>query len=62
MNNRRCNGNERKDIEGLLISVDFENTFYSLEICYLIKVLQIFNFGPQFIGLSHFITLFHLAL
>ena len=40
---------KREDIEGLITSVDFEKAFDSLEICYLLKVLQIFNFGPNLI-------------
>ena len=47
---------KRKDIEGLLISVDFEKAFNSLEICYLLKVLQIFNFGPNLI---HWVKTFY---
>ena len=47
---------KRKNIEGLLISVDFEKAFDSLEICYLLKVLQIFNFGPNLI---HWVKTFY---
>ena len=40
---------KRTDISGMLITIDFEKAFDSLDHKYIIKVLQAFNFGPSFI-------------
>jgi hypothetical protein len=34
-------------LDGLLLLVDFENTFVSIEWEFLIKALKSFNFGPS---------------
>lgn len=40
---------KRTDIAGILITIDFEKAFDSLNHKYLLKVLQAFNFGSSFI-------------
>ena len=38
-----------ENIPGLMIFIDFQKAFDSLEWNYLLKCLQYFNFGPDFI-------------
>ena len=40
---------KRADIAGILITIDFEKAFDSLNHKYLLKVLQAFNFGSSFV-------------
>jgi len=39
---------EKKNLPGMLIFIDFEKAFDSLEWNYLFKVLEVMNFGPMF--------------
>ena len=39
---------EKKDLHGILLFIDFEKAFDSLEWRYLFKVLDLMNFGPMF--------------
>ena len=36
-------------MSGILVAIDFEKAFDSLDHAYLFKVLNAFNFGPSFI-------------
>ena len=36
-------------IEGMLVAIDFEKAFDSVDLKFLIRVLEVFNFGPNFI-------------
>ena len=38
-----------KDISGILVAIDFEKAFDSLNLNFLLRVLHAFNFGPSFI-------------
>ena len=38
-----------RDILGILVAIDFEKAFDSLNFSFLIRVLHAFNFGPSFI-------------
>ena len=38
-----------KDIPGILVAIDFEKAFDSLNLNFLLRVLHAFNFGPSFI-------------
>ena len=38
-----------KKMSGILVAIDFEKAFDSLDHSYLLKVLHTFNFGPSFI-------------
>ena len=38
-----------RDISGILVAIDFEKAFDSLNFSFLIRVLHAFNFGPSFI-------------
>ena len=38
-----------RDTSGILVAIDFEKAFASLNFSFLIRVLQAFNFGPSFI-------------
>ena len=38
---------KKKNIAGLAVFLDFEKAFDSIEWCYLVKCLEVFNFGPQ---------------
>ena len=38
-----------KDIPGILVAIDFEEAFDSLNFDFLLRVLHAFNFGPSFI-------------
>ena len=38
-----------KDIPGILVAIDFEKAFDSLNLIFLLRVLYAFNFGPSFI-------------
>ena len=38
-----------KDIAGILVAIDFEKAFDSLNLNHLLRVLHAFNFGPSFI-------------
>ena len=38
---------KKKNIPGLIVFLDFEKAFDSIEWCYLQKCLEAFNFGPQ---------------
>ena len=38
-----------RDISGILVAIDFEKDFDSLNFSFLIRVLHAFNFGPSFI-------------
>ena len=38
-----------KDIPGILVAIDFEKAFDSLNFDFLLRVLHAFNFGPSFI-------------
>ena len=38
---------EKKNIPGLAVFLDFEKAFDSIELCYLQKCLEAFNFGPH---------------
>ena len=40
---------ERSELPGMMIFIDFEKAFYSIEWCFLCKCLEAFNFGPEFI-------------
>ena len=40
---------KQTDISGMLITIDFEKAFDSLDHENIIKVLQAFNFGPSFV-------------
>ena len=39
---------DKKNISGLLIFIDFEKAFDSLEWNFLLNCLDVFNFGPNF--------------
>ena len=34
---------------GMLVAIDFEKAFDSVDLKFLIRVLEVFNFGPNFI-------------
>ena len=38
-----------RDIAGILVAIDFEKAFDSLNFSFLLRVLHAFNFGPSFI-------------
>jgi len=38
-----------RDIEGMLVAIDFEKALDSVDLKFLIRVLEAFNFGPDFI-------------
>ena len=38
-----------RDISGILVAIDFEKAFDSLNFEFLLRVLHAFNFGPSFI-------------
>ena len=38
-----------KDIPGILVAIDFEKAFDSLNLNFLSRVLHAFNLGPSFI-------------
>ena len=38
-----------RDISGILVAIDFEKAFDSLNFSFLLRVLHAFNFGPSFI-------------
>ena len=38
-----------RGIEGMLAAIDFEKAFDSVDLQFLIRVLEVFNFGPNFI-------------
>ena len=38
-----------KDIPGILVAIDFEKAFDSLNFHFLLRVLHAFDFGPSFI-------------
>ena len=38
-----------RDISGILVAIDFEKAFDSLNFNFLLRVLHAFNFGPSFI-------------
>ena len=38
-----------KDIPGILLAIDFEKAFGSLNLNFLLRVLHAFNFGPSFV-------------
>ena len=38
-----------KKMSGILVAIDFEKAFDSMDHTYLFKVLNAFNFGPSFI-------------
>ena len=38
-----------KDIAGILVAIDFEKAFDSLNLNHILRVLHAFNFGPSFI-------------
>ena len=50
------NYTDTEDISGLLLFVDFEKAFDTLEWSFLTKTLKYFNFGPSFIAC---ITMFY---
>ena len=39
---------EKKNLPGMLLYIDFEKAFDSLDWNYLFKVLEVMNFGPMF--------------
>ena len=39
----------RENVPGLMIFIDFQKAFDSLEWDYLLKCLEVFNFGPNFL-------------
>ena len=41
-----------RDILGILVAIDFEKAFDSLNFNFLLRVLHTFNFGPSFIQQS----------
>ena len=38
-----------RDISGVLVAIDFEKAFDSLNVNFLLRALHAFNFGPSFI-------------
>ena len=40
---------EHSELPGMMIFIDFENAFDSIEWCFLYKCLEAFNFGSEFI-------------
>ena len=38
-----------RDIAGILVAIDFEKAFDSLNFSFLLRVLHAFNFGPSFV-------------
>ena len=40
---------ERSEVPGMMIFIDFEKAFDSIEWCFLYECLEAFNFGPEFI-------------
>ena len=38
-----------RGIEGMLVAIDFEKAFDSVDLKFLMRVLEVFNFGPGFI-------------
>ena len=40
---------EHSELPGMMIFIDFEKAFDSIEWCFLYKCLEVFNFGPEFI-------------
>ena len=41
-----------KDIPGILVAIDFEKAFDSLNLNFLLRVLHAFNFGPFFYSMD----------
>ena len=39
---------DEENIPGLLLLVDFEKAFDSIEWCFIEKTLEFYNFGPRF--------------
>ena len=50
---------DKKNISGLLIFIDFEKAFDSLEWNFLHNCLDVFNFGPNF---KHWIKTFYINI
>jgi len=40
---------KEKDLPGILVAIDFEKAFDTLNLNFLIRTLRKFNFGPSFI-------------
>ena len=40
---------EQRGLSGILLAIDFEKAFHTLNFNYLIRILHEFNFGPSFI-------------
>ena len=40
---------ERKNISGLLVTIDFQKAFDSVKQSFIVKALSAFNFGPSLI-------------
>ena len=38
-----------RDIEGMLVAIDFEKAFDSVGLKFLMRILEVFNLGPSFI-------------
>ena len=44
---------KQKGLSGILLAIDFEKAFDTLNFNYLIRILHEFNFGPSFIQWIH---------
>ena len=42
---------QHKDLDGILLFLDFEKAFDSVEYKFIFKTLEKLNFGPNFIGM-----------